>query len=121
MNSKQRTAIAGIIMALANHISIKSVYSYELAAYVSVSGTAETEKVNVYDYSRSCHISGSSNDGKKYSLYDYGTSAHISLTVDLKKATGYDYASGCHFSATVNGRSVSIYDYESSRYYSYSC
>lgn len=120
MNRNQRTAIAGIILALSNNTKVKSTYSYELSSYVSLSGSTGNRKVNVYDYSRSCHITGNSNDGKRYSLYDYGTSGHISLTIDDKKARGYDYSSGHHFSASVRGTSVSIYDFETCCHYSYS-
>lgn len=41
MKTKQRAAVAGIIMALANDDRIKNVYSYELATHISLSGTAE--------------------------------------------------------------------------------
>lgn len=53
MKAKQRAAVAGISMALANDGQIKNVYSYESAAHISLSGTAENNHVNVYDYSRS--------------------------------------------------------------------
>ena len=108
-------------MALTNDGRIKNVYNYELATYISLSGTAEKSHVNAYDYSRSCHITGNSNNGKQYSLYDYGTSCHISLTVNGKTATGYDYGSGYHFSCSVSNRSASIYDYETGQHYNYSC
>lgn len=121
MKAKQRAAVAEIIMALTNDGRIKNVYSYELATYISLSGTAEKSYVNAYDYSRSCHITGNSNNGKQYSLYDYGTSCHISLTVNGKTATGYDYGSGYHFSCSVSNRSASIYDYETGQHYNYSC
>lgn len=120
MNKNQRTAIAGIILALSNSGKVKNTYSYELASWASLSGLAGDRTVSVYDHSRSCHISGRSNDGRRYSLYDYGMSGHISLTVDDKKARGYDYFSGYHFSASVRGNAVSIYDYETCCYYSYS-
>ena len=121
MKAKQRAAVAEIIMALTNDGRIKNVHSYELATYISLSGTAEKSHVNAYDYSRSCHITGNSNNGKQYSLYDYGTSCHISLTVNGKTATGYDYGSGYHFSCSVSNRSASIYDYETGQHYNYSC
>lgn len=41
MKAKQRAAVAEIIMALTNDGRIKNVYSYELATYISLSGTAE--------------------------------------------------------------------------------
>lgn len=45
MKAKQRTAVSGIIMALANNGQIKNVYSYELATHISLSGTAENNHV----------------------------------------------------------------------------
>lgn len=53
MKAKQRAAVAGIVMALANDDRIKNVYSYELATRISLSGTAENNHVNFYDDSRS--------------------------------------------------------------------
>ena len=121
MKANQRAAVAGIIMALINDNQIRTVYSYELASHISLSGTVKKNQVKVYDYSRSCHITGNSNDGRKYSLYDYGTSGHISITVNGKNASGYDYGKGYHFSCSVNRRSASFYDYETGQYYNYSC
>ncbi len=121
MKANQRAAVAGIIMALTNDGHIKNVYSYELATYIFLSGSVEKNHVSIYDYSRSCHITGSGCNGKQYSLYDYGTSCYISLNVDGKTATGYDCGSGCHFSCSVSNRSASLYDYENGQYYSYSC
>lgn len=121
MNARQRAAVAGIIIALVNDSRIQTVYSYESATYISLSGTVENNRVNVFDYSRSCHITGNSNNGKQYSLFDYGISRHINLTVNGKKVTGYDYGSGSHFSCSVNNRAASLYDYETGQYYNYSC
>ena len=121
MKAKQRAAIAGIIVALVNNSQIKNVYSYELATHISLTGTAKNNHVNVYDYSRSCHISGNSSNGTQYSLYDYGTSYHVSLIINVRNITGYDYGSGYHFSCSVNGNSASFYDYETGQYYNYSC
>ena len=121
MKAKQRAAIAGIIIALANDRQIKNIYSYDLATHIFLSGTVENNHVNIYDYSRSCYITGNSNNGKQYSLYDYGSSCHISITINGKSATGYDYGSGYHFSCSVNNRAASMYDYETGQHYNYSC
>lgn len=121
MKQNQRAVVAGIATALVNDSRIKNVYSYELSKHVFLSGSVEKNHVNIYDYSRSCHVSGNSSDGISYSLYDYGSSCHINISINGTSGKGYDYGSGHHFSFTVAGKSLSLYDYETGHHYSYSC
>lgn len=121
MNSNQRACIAGIANAIANKKRISNVYSYELSTFISISGTVSESTVNVFDYSRSCHISGHSNGNGQYSLFDYGLSKHITLNVKENKFDGFDYMSNRHFTETIHGNSVSLYDYETNSFYNFSC
>ncbi len=121
MNSNQRACIAGIANAIINNKRINSVYSYEMKAYISVSGTVNGSNVNIFDYSRSCHISGCGNGQGEYSLFDYGLSKHITLNIKKEKFDGFDYMSNKHFSGTVRGNTVNLYDYETCKYYDFSC
>lgn len=114
MNSNTRACIAYITGSLHGR-NASSVYDYSQSRHISVSGTVSESSINVYDYDRGCHISGSPS-----SLYDYGNSAYIQLNMNGIQFSGYDYDSGNHYSGTVNGGSVSIYDYETSQHYSYS-
>lgn len=121
MNSNQRACIAGIANAIINKKKITNVYSYEIATYISVSGTVNESNVNIFDYSRSCHISGRGDGHGKYNLFDYGLSKHITLTIKDDKYEGFDYMSNKHFSGTVRENSVNLYDYETNRFYDFSC
>jgi hypothetical protein len=121
MNSNQRACIAGIANAIVNNKKINSVYSYELSTHISISGTVSASNINIFDHSRSCHISGSGNGEGKYSLFDYGLSKHITLNIKNEKFDGFDYMSNKHFSGTVCKNSVNLYDYETGRYYDFSC
>ena len=121
MNSNQRACIAEIANAIVNKKKITSVYSYELSSYISISGTADENNVNIFDYSRSCHILGRSNGQGKYNLFDYGLSKHITLNIKNEKFDGFDHMSNKHFSGTVRRNSVNLYDFDTCRYYDFSC
>ena len=92
-----------------------SVYDYSQSKHISISGSSGPSRVNIYDYDRGCHVSGSPEN-----LYDYGTGAHIQLTMNGSQFSGYDYHTGSHFSGNVNSNAVSIYDYQTSSHYNYS-
>ena len=120
MTDNQRACIAAIVASLIHKKTVSSVYSYDLGKYVSVSVQVNDTSVSVFDYSRSCHITGNGARGN-YSLFDYGTSRHITFKIDEKKFNGYDYDCNSHYSGSINGNSVSIYDYNDSQYHNYSC
>lgn len=114
MNPNTRACIAYIVAGLSGTKG-SYVYDRKQSKHMSISGSVGPNNENVYDYGRSCHISGPPNN-----LYDYGNSAHIQLSVNGSQFNGYDYASRKHFSGNTNGNSVSIYDYETLSHYSYS-
>ena len=90
-----------------------AVYDYSASQYFNFSGQAATNHVNVYDYGRSCYLTGSPN-----SLYDYGRGAYIQLKPESSGSfSGYDYGSSRYFSGKVSGRAISLYDYETGSYY----
>lgn len=121
MKENQRAAIAAVAVALTNNCTISSVYSYELATYITLSVKVTSDSVSIYDYSRMCSISGNSNGQGKFNLYDYGTFGYMTISINAGKIDGYDYVSGWHFSGTVRNNLVSIYDYETCCYYNFSC
>ncbi len=121
MKSNQRACIAGIVTALKANKEINSIYSYELSKYIILSGTANNQNIQLYDYSRSCHLTGNGDSYGSFNLFDYGERKHITLNVKLNQFDGYDYGSRFHFSGTINNNSVSLYDYETRKFYSFSC
>ncbi len=121
MKSEQRACIAGIAVALSISKNVNSVYSFELSKFIMISGTITNKNIQIYDYSRSCHLSGNSDHNGNFNLFDYGEHKHITLNVKSNKFDGYDFGSRYHFSGTINNRSVSFYDYETSKYYNFSC
>ncbi len=86
-----------------------SIYDLATGQNYSVGGTADDATVDVYDYSCSCHISGS-NSGSKYSLFHFGESAHITLILVSHKFKGFDFGSGSDFDGGVSGRAIQLYD-----------
>jgi hypothetical protein len=114
MKSNPRACIAYIAASLSGVVA-SSVFDYSQSKHISIGGTIDSSRANIYDYDRNCHIQGSIN-----SLYDFGNNAHIQLTVNGTQFKGFDFHTNSHFSGTVTGRSVSIFDYETSSHYNYS-
>lgn len=119
MNLESRSSMAYIAARLSDGRNASSIYDYDRAQSISITGTVTDTNVNVYDFARSSYITGHGNNGR-YSLYDYGNSAHVDLRMGKNgRFTGYDYGSNSHFNGTVRGRSVSLYDYADSQYHNY--
>ena len=62
-----------------NNKSIKSVYSYKLFQYISISVSIDDKCINAYDYSRNCYVSGNYKTQNSYSLYDYETGQYYNF------------------------------------------
>lgn len=118
INPSTKACIAYIAGRLVSGRDSSAVYDYSQGRYINVAGSVTGSAVSIYDYSRSCHISG--GGAPQISLYDYGGSHHITLTIDGTGFSGYDYGSSTHFSGTVNGTAVSVYDYGGAGYTNYS-
>ena len=114
MDPDSRACVAYITAVLCGS-SGSHVYDYSASKYKSISGNVDSSHISIFDYDRSCYVSGSPT-----SLFDYGNNAHIQLNMNGSQFSGYDYNTGNHFSGSVNGNSVSLYDYETSSYYNYS-
>ena len=114
MNANSRACVACIAAAIASGSTPRSVYDYSQQKHISISGSATTSSVNIYDYDRGCYISGNSN-----SFYDYGTGSYVSLKVNGNQFQGYDYDEGHSYEGEISNKSVSIYDYGESTYFQY--
>ena len=115
MNANTRACVAYIAAGLSGLTTVTALYDHTETKPLNVSGVVSAEKIDVYDFDRSCHVSGNLEN-----LYDYGNSAHIQIAVNGDKFSGYDYASKFHFNGTVESGVVQIYDYETEIYYRYS-
>lgn len=115
MDQGARRAVAYIAGLAVSGRSSGAVYDYTGSGYFHFSGSVDASQAEVYDYDRSCHISGNLN-----SLYDYGRSAHIELQLNGGgRFSGYDYGTSSHFSGQVSGQSISLFDYETSSHYNF--
>ncbi len=110
-----RACVAYIAAGMCGLSKTTALYDHGQARAVSATGPVSAGKIDVYDFDRSCHVSGSLEN-----LYDHGNGAHIHFACDGEKFSGYDYASKFHFNGTVEAGFVSLYDYETSVYYRYS-
>jgi hypothetical protein len=115
MNPATRACVAYVAGRAISASGGSHIYDYSQSRRISIGGSVNGPIVNVYDYDRGCHFSGTLPQ-----LYDYGMSAHVSIEINGTQFKGYDYGAGHHFSGTVNGSSISIYDYGESRHFKYS-
>lgn len=115
MDSSARACVAYVAARVVTGRKVPHIYDYSRSKYVSIDGSISGPEVQVYDYDRSCHFSGTLP-----SLYDYGRSSHVKVEIEGDKFSGYDYGSSQHFSGSVRDGSVSFYDYGEGAYFSYS-
>lgn len=115
MREDLRRGIAYIAGRIVSGQQASAVYDYTASGYFQLSGDVSSSRVNVYDYGRGCHLSGTPP-----SLYDYGTASYFDLKVEGPKVKGYDYASRTYYEATVDGRAISVYDFGEGSFFNYS-
>lgn len=116
MKQNVRAAVAAMALGHAGDRNISSVYDYKSGRHVNVSVTVHGDRLDGYDYEKSCHFGGTLP-----SAYHYGEKAHIELkSKGGGKYSGYDYGERCHFDVTVNGKNAEIYDYGDRGFFSYS-
>jgi hypothetical protein len=114
MNKNTRACIAYVANALVNGSTGTAVYDYAHSKHITIQGSVEESRVQVYDHDRGCHFQGTATK-----LYDYGRNAHVTLSILGDKFKGFDYGDGQHFTGSVNGRNVTIYDYAEAQYFQY--
>jgi hypothetical protein len=116
MNESTRRAIAYVAARLETGRPASSVYDYDAGKHFNIDGDVKDQRVNIYDYDRSCYL-----EGTLPSLFHFGNRAHIDFK--MKSATkfeGYDYASKKHFECESKRGEVSLYDYDDGKFHSYS-
>ena len=67
MNKESKATIAYIVGKLISKKNTSSIYDYEQAKHINISGEVNEKNVNIYNYDKGCHYSGS-NSGSNYSI-----------------------------------------------------
>jgi hypothetical protein len=115
LNPNTRGCVAAIAAGLCGFSKVAALYDQSASKNLNIGGSVSADKIDVYDFDRSCHVSGTLDN-----LFDYGNKAHINLEINGDSFSGYDYASKFHFRGTVQGGMIQLYDYETEKYYTYS-
>jgi len=115
MTDDLRRAVAYIVARLARSQDVSAVYDTTAGRYFQFSGEVTSSRVDVYDYSRGCHL-----DGTPPSLFDGGAGAFLDLMDRGSKFEGYDYETGAFYEAAVSGSTVSVYDFGTGSEFEYS-
>lgn len=119
MRAERRRALAFVAGGLVGKSQGSSVYDYEAGAYFNFTGTLSKTNVNVFDYSRSCYVTGSGDGTGNMTLFDYCTSSYVQLRLDGSGFNGFDYETASYYSGIVAGRTITIYDYQTGSYYQF--
>lgn len=116
MDSNQRATVAFLCGCLKNDSKrFTSVYDYTQGTYVSCSYSNSGGNISIYDYRRSCYLTGRSS-----SFFDYGVSQYLAVNrINDNLFSVYDYHSSSYCSITCNGQFISLYDYSEGKYFSY--
>lgn len=117
MNSKRLASIAFIGKVLAKHNQNNNVYSYDSSEYYNYSLSSNGGTITIYDYNRSCYLSGTRN-GDRYTFFDYEISNYFTVDVGTTPYKVYDYATSSFYNIyTQTG--LSIYSFPESKYYQF--
>jgi hypothetical protein len=113
MKAHTRRAIVYIAARLGGSHS-NAVYDSGAIRHFRFSGTADTERCQIYDHEEHCYISGSFPG-----LYHHGNRQHVTLRVRGMAFSGYDYDSRSHYTGSFHGRTAIVYDYEDVQFHMY--
>ena len=64
MKESSRATIAYIAGRVVNNSNSSSVYDYNGAGHISISGKIDNSRINIYNYDKGCHFSGNGNNSK---------------------------------------------------------
>ena len=117
MDMSQRATVAFLCACLQGRTGSthSSIYDYAQGTFVSCSYTNNGGNVSVFDYRRSCYLSGHFP-----SFYDYGVSRYVSLTrVNDNLYNVFDFNTSSNMSVTCHGKQVTVFDYQIGQYFNY--
>ena len=116
MKPHVRATVAAAAISHAHREKLTSIYSHASSAEISLTVTADGNRIDGYDYVNRCQF-----DGVLPILFHHGEGSHIELQAKRDgKYEGFDYASDSHFAIIVRNRTAEFYDYAESAYFLFS-
>ena len=115
MKNDKRACFALIAATIVNKHRYNGVRDLCLGTFASIITSSMSDSyLSFFDYSRGGYVSGN-----KMNLYDYPTSSHVSMIVNGHQINCFDYEIANYVQYTVNGNNVMAYDYQSGKNYQY--
>lgn len=117
MENPQRAALAFLCGCIHNGLRTRhnGIHDYADGSFAQFSFNNNGGSVTVFDFQRSCYLTG-----RFPSFYDYGVSAYITLTkLNDNMFNVFDYHTSSYLSVTCNGTTVTVFDYANGNYFNY--
>lgn len=117
MKNDKRACFALVAATIINKQRYNGVYDMSLGTFASISSSGTNDSyLSFFDYNRGGYVSGN-----KMGLYDFPTSSHVSITIINNNVVScFDYETVNYVQYTVNGSSVVAFDYQTGNNYNYS-
>lgn len=121
MDSSQRASIAFLCGCIHNENSksknqnYSSIFDFSTDRNITFSVTSHSSYINIFDYDRSCYISG-----RYPTFFDYGVSQYFTINrINDNTYSIFDYKTNSYLTVTCSSHSITIFDYEVSNYFTY--
>lgn len=117
METAQRATVAFLCGYLNDRSgsSHSGIYDFAQGIFVPCSYTNIGGNVSVFDYKRSCYLSG-----RFPSFYDYGVYQYVSITqINDNLYNVFDFNTSLNLSVTCRGGHITVFDYQKGQYFNY--
>ncbi len=109
MKPEVRVMLAYVASRMISGAESSFVFDNSGLGHRSMGGTVDETRVNVYDYTGNCHMTGNGGGGS-LNLYHHGEGIHLSLHISGESFNGYDHGEGRGFQGFVRGPHITLVD-----------
>lgn len=115
MTDERRKTIAFLCGMYLSNINCSSIFDYTRGSYYNLNYSVIGNIISVFDYERSCELSG-----QFPSFHDYGAASAVNMKVIREGVIdAYDYKTATDMEVTCKGKNISLFDYKVGRFFEY--